>query len=433
MNDYTKIINQIKEKIVNFSKNFSKDLSKPNRKFILNMIYGLISSSSSYLSEIARSLKEDISLKKVVERLSNNLANFDKEKRDYVWNNYVDYVKDKVDDNTVFCLDPGDLGKKHSKKLENLDLIKDGSTGEYINGYKMVEVAALTKNEKLPIPIYSSLYSSKDEDFISENDECLTALKYIKNQFGNMGVYALDRGFDDEKYFRYFSDNNLSFVIRMTVKRNVTVCKSGKTRNIRKVAVSKKCKSQYSYKDKNGITRTAYAGYIKIQISNIEDKEFYLVIIKSSEFPNSPMMLLTNLVPENDEFTKIVNKVYIARWKIEEYFKFKKQQFKFEKLLVRTLNSIRTLNMLLSIVIGFIAIFSDNQKYAQYIIVFEAAQSLRTNDKIVLVYYAIERGFNKIFNNDKNGIKKLYSSENIKTESEQCILPEFSNFSCIIN
>ena len=433
MNNYTKIINQMKEKIVTFSKNLSIDLSKPNRKFVLNLIYGLICSSSSYLSEIARSLKENITLKKTIERLSNNLTNFDKEKRDYVWNNYVDKIKDKIDDNTVFCFDPGDLGKKNSKKLENLDLIKDGSTGEYINGYKMIEVVALTRREKLPIPVYSSLYSTKDEDFISENDECLTALKYIRNKFGNMGIYALDRGFDDEKYFKYFSNNDLSFVIRMTVKRNITVCKSGKTRNIKKVAISKKCKTQYSYKDKNGITRTAYAGYMKVKIPNIEDKEFYLVVIKSSEFSNSPMMLLTNLKPENDEFTKIVNKVYIARWKIEEYFKFKKQQFKFEKLLVRTLNSIRTLNMFLSIVIGFIAIFSDNQKYAQYIIVFEAAKSLRTNDKIVLVYYAVERGINKIFNNDKNGIKKLYSSETIKTESEQCILPEFSNFNCFIN
>ena len=433
MNNYTKIINQMKEKIVTFSKNLSIDLSKPNRKFVLNLIYGLICSSSSYLSEIARSLKENITLKKTIERLSNNLTNFDKEKRDYVWNNYVDKIKDKIDDNTVFCFDPGDLGKKNSKKLENLDLIKDGSTGEYINGYKMIEIAALTRREKLPIPVYSSLYSTKDEDFISENDECLTALKYIRNKFGNMGIYALDRGFDDEKYFKYFSNNDLSFVIRMTVKRNITVCKSGKTRNIKKVAISKKCKTQYSYKDKNGITRTAYAGYMKVKIPNIEDKEFYLVVIKSSEFSNSPMMLLTNLKPENDEFTKIVNKVYIARWKIEEYFKFKKQQFKFEKLLVRTLNSIRTLNMFLSIVIGFIAIFSDNQKYAQYIIVFEAAKSLRTNDKIVLVYYAVERGINKIFNNDKNGIKKLYSSETIKTESEQCILPEFSNFNCFIN
>lgn len=431
MNNYTKIISHMKEKIVNFSKNISKDLSIPNRKFILNMIYGLICSSSSYLSEITRSLKEDTTLKKVVERLSNNLANFDKEKRDYVWDSYIENIKNKIDDNTVFCFDPGDLGKKHSKKLENLDLIKDGSTGEYINGYKMIEVAALTKKEKLPIPVYSNLFSSKEEDFISENDECLTALRYINNKFGNMGVYALDRGFDDEKYFKYFSDKNLSFVIRMTVKRNVTVCKSGKTRNIKKVAVSKKCKTQYTYKDKNGITRTATTGYVKVKIPSIEGKDFYLVIIKSSEFPNSPMMLLTNLVPENDEFTKIVNKVYIRRWKIEEYFKFKKQQFKFEKMLVRSLNSIRTLNMLLSIVIGFIAMFSDDQEYAQYIIVFEAAQSLRNNDEIVLVYYVIEKGFNKIFNYDENGIVKLYRRKN--NESEQCILPEFSNFNCFIN
>lgn len=157
------------------------------------MTYGLISSSSSFLSEIARSLKEKTTLKKVVERLSKRLTNFDKEKRDVVWNNYINEIKDKIDENTVFCFDPGDLGKKHSKKLEKLDLIKDGSTGEFINGYKMIEVVALIKNEKLPIPVYSSLFSSTEEEFISENDEYLTALRYINNKFGNMGIYALDR------------------------------------------------------------------------------------------------------------------------------------------------------------------------------------------------------------------------------------------------
>ena len=96
------------------------------------MIYGLISSSSIYLSEIARNLKEDITLKKVVERLSNNLSTFNKGKRDYVWECYIDNITPKIDDSTVFCFDPGDLGKKHSTKLENLDLIQDGSTGEYI-------------------------------------------------------------------------------------------------------------------------------------------------------------------------------------------------------------------------------------------------------------------------------------------------------------
>lgn len=145
------------------------------------------------------------------------------------------------------------------------------------------------------------------------------------------------------------------------------------------------------------------------------------------------MILLTNLKPNNDEFTKVVNKVYITRWKIEEYFKFKKQQFKFEKILVRTLNSIRTLNMLISIVIGFIAIFSDYQKQGQYLIVFKASESLKVNNKIVLVlvFYAIERGFKKIFQNDKKGIKIMYSRE--KQKSKQCILLEFSNFNCFNN
>ena len=167
------------------------------------------------------------------------------------------------------------------------------------------------------------------------------------------------------------------------------------------------------------------------RLKTFEEKEYYLVVIKSTEFPKAPMMLLTNIKPGNDNFTKIVYKVYVRRWKIEEYFKFKKQQFKFEKILVRSIKSLRTVNMLLSIVIGFIGIFSDNQKYGQYLIVFKTAKSLKTNEKIVLVYYAIERGLNKKLSYNNNGIKNIYSRK--KEKSEQCILPEFSDFNCFIN
>ena len=187
MNNYSKIINQMKEKITNFSIKISEGLSRPNSKFVLDMSYGLISSSSSFLSEIARSLKENITLKKVIERLSNHLANFDEDNRKLVWDNYINSVKEKIDEDT----------------------------GEFINGYKMIEVAGLTKNEQLPIPVYSRLFSSNEEKFVSENEEYLNALKYINKTFGDKGTYALDRGFDDEKYFKYFSNTNLKFVIRM--------------------------------------------------------------------------------------------------------------------------------------------------------------------------------------------------------------------------
>ena len=416
MINYNKIISNMEVKIKNFSKKISKGIkSKKKRDFVFEMLYGLIASSSCHLSEIARSLKEKISLKALEKRLSRNLDEFNNGKEiestyeevrnKVIFENYEDEIKNKIDENTVFCFDPGDLTKKWTSKFEGIDVIKDGSTGEYNPGYHMIEVAGLSKNEKLPIPVYTRLFSGKEEGFVSTNEEYLKAIEYLGEKYEKKGIYALDRGFDDKRYFEKFASLGMNFVIRMKKTRDVSNAESGIVENIRKKSKRVKMKWSYKYKNKKGITRTAYTGYMKIKIPDIEKKTFYLVVIKSEDFPNDPMMLLTNMIPENEEFTKIVNKVYIRRWKIEEYFRFKKQQFGFEKELVRSLNSIRTLNVLLTIVIGFIGMLSDNQKDIQYLVVFEASESLRKNKDIVLVFYAIERGMKKIFAYNFNGIK----------------------------
>ncbi len=416
MNNYTKIISNMEEKIKNFSKKISKGIDKKKKRdFILDMLYGLMASSSCFISEIARSLNEDITLRALEKRLARNLEEFNNGKEEsskyedirnkIIFENYENEIVDKIDENTVFCFDPGDLTKEFTTKFEAIDTIKDGSTGEFKQGYHMIEVAGLTKKEKLPIPVYTRLFSAQEEGFVSVNDEYFKAIEYLGKKYDKKGIYALDRGFDDQKYFMKFMELELDFVIRMTKKRDVSNATSGITENIVKKANRVKMKWSYKYKDKKGITRTAYTGYMKIRIPAIEGKSFYLVVIKSEEYPNLPMMLLTNMKPENEEFTKVVNKVYIRRWKIEEYFRFKKQQFGFEKELVRTLNSIRTLNVLLTIVIGFIAMFSDNQKQIQYMVIFEASNSLRKNEDIVLVFYAVERGMKKIFEFNLNGIR----------------------------
>lgn len=269
----------------------------------------------------------------------------------------------------------------------------------------MIEVAGLSKTEKLPIPVYTRLFSAKEEGFVSVNDEYLKAIEYLGEKYDRKGVFALDRGFDDKKYFEKFASLGLNFVIRMKKNRDVSNADSGIVENIKKKSKRVKMKWSYKYKNKKGITKTAYTGYMKIKIPDLENRTFYLVVIKSEDFPKDPMMLLTNMMPEKDDFTKIVNKVYITRWKIEEYFRFKKQQFGFEKEMVRTLNSIRTLNVFLTIVIGFIGIFSDRQKAIQYLVIFEASESLRKNKDIVLVFYAVEKGLKKIFTYNFNGIK----------------------------
>jgi hypothetical protein len=73
-------------------------------------------------------------------------------------------------------------------------------------------------------------------------------------------------------------------------------------------------------------------------------------------------MLISNLKPESKKLTKTIYEAYLKRWKIEEYFRFKKQQFGIENIRVRSLRSIRNMDWLLTILIGFIGIQSEKRK-----------------------------------------------------------------------
>ncbi|MGM0500786.1 MAG: hypothetical protein ACQERL_11355 [Bacillota bacterium] len=114
------------------------------------MIYGFLDSQSVLLSNIGRSLKENNLLKKTVERLSRNLDNFD-EQEDLIEKN-INELKSYIDDNTVFCCDKSDVVKPYSKKLEALD--------------------------------------------------------FVEEHFGKKGIYALDRGYDANMYYEYFTEDN---------------------------------------------------------------------------------------------------------------------------------------------------------------------------------------------------------------------------------
>ncbi len=65
---------KLRDQINKFSGELSRGLSKPRRRFVEEMIYGIQARGSVHLTEVARALDERISLKKTHERLSNNLS-----------------------------------------------------------------------------------------------------------------------------------------------------------------------------------------------------------------------------------------------------------------------------------------------------------------------------------------------------------------------
>ena len=59
MTNYSILGRNLKRGIFKFCGKISKGFYRPAQKFILDMIYGLVSGKSCYLTEIARKLKED--------------------------------------------------------------------------------------------------------------------------------------------------------------------------------------------------------------------------------------------------------------------------------------------------------------------------------------------------------------------------------------
>ena len=66
------------------------------------------------------------------------------------------------------------------------------------------------------------------------------------------------------------------------------------------------------------------------------------------------MMLATNRdIRLKDDVIKVA-RLYFSKWKIEEYFRCKKQMFQFENFRVRKLKAINALNFYLTLCMAFL-------------------------------------------------------------------------------
>ncbi len=97
--------------------------------------------------------------------------------------------------------------------------------------------------------------------------------------------------------------------------------------------------------------------YLKVSLPRYKNHAMYLVLLYG--LGKKPMMLLTNKVVNSKKAAISIVRVYMSRWRIEEYFRFKKQQFRFENFRVCSLHSIKTLNLLLTIAISFIGMNAE--------------------------------------------------------------------------
>ena len=403
MNNFTTNTYEMKREILNFSKKVSEGVNKATTKFVMDMQYGLAKGGSCLISNIARSLDENIKLNYTIDRLCDNLSNMYQEEKEIIWNNYLNEVSKNIDkENAIVLFDDSDINKEYSKKLEDLDRVIDGSSQDkkIVNGYHVCEATVLSMNNKQPMSIYSKIYSCKSKNFVSKNTYTLESIKAAENMIGEKFIGVFDRGYDDNKIFKYMSNNKHEFVVRLDDERILLF--KGKKRSVGELAKTRKGKISYKALFDDSEEYELMLSYTKATLP--ANKEEYTLVIVYGLSEKSPMKLLTNInIKDKVDVIKVV-RLYLSRWRIEEHFRGKKQEYDFENMRVRTLESMNTLNMMLTIHLGHIAILAAKiDKKLLTIKILYASKSLK--DKSIVWLSQIARGIKNILAYAHTGIR----------------------------
>lgn len=121
-------------------------------------------------------------------------------------------------------------------------------------------------------------------------------------------------------------------------------------------------------------------------------------------------MLATNKEIRSKEDVIMIAKAYFSRWRIEEYFRCKKQVFRFESFRVRKLSAINALNFYITLCMAFLAHISMKpETHAIKVSIIQKADPVK--QKVHFCYYRLVKGISGILSYAKEGVRLWFRTK----------------------
>ncbi len=323
--------------------------------FVCEMLFGIQKSKDIKLSNISRALSETIPLIKTEDRLCRNLAS--KDLSQHINETLCRLASNKINDNDVIAIDPGDIMKPYAKEMEGLCSTWDGDKKTNATGYHLCQIVIANTEHTKVIPTYSHVWSSKEDDYIDRHTELFKAIDTLTKHIGNKGIWAIDREGDDNTIIQKFIADEKKFVTRLKYNRLIFLGKSIYRMQdfVKKVETPFMAKLINQDQDAKKEITISY-GATPIQLNGIKEK---LIALLVKGFGEKPMVLITNLdisTFDADETFSIL-KNYLTRWKCDETYRYIKQAYNLEDVRVRSLIAIKNTVALVMAVAYFAIIY----------------------------------------------------------------------------
>lgn len=293
--------------------------------------------------------------------------------------------------------DGSDIRKPYSKNLPHLTKVKSLEK-QIINGYNTFNSIVINDLDKRVHLLASTLYSTSDPNYnqtigagFTQNDIILSQIKQtdeaLKTEFADLKVrHLFDRGHDDQNLFEFVDNLGSTFIVRAKSSRNsneFTIDEKGKPQAIKLINTSLQERQERILEKfvwKNKVFQQAKIAMTWGKLT-LKDKTYSVVKVqvfdreKKAIFKDV-MLLITNELIDSFDTAFEIYKAYLRRSKIENVFKFLKDQLGWEEFRVRDFVVIQNIISLCFFVAGY---FYENQqeiaKDPQIIIICQLAKS----------------------------------------------------------
>jgi len=327
---------------------YASQLTRPETRCLKDMVLGILKSRSVFVNQIAASLRESLKLKDVAKRLSAQYLKDDFAEN--VLEGHLETVGSGISKNDFILMDGTDISKKHARYMEGLDFVKNGDTGGIGLGYNVLNINAINGHKEMT-PLYSKAYSY-EMGALSSNDEIKKVVLAVKGHINDKGCWVFDRGADNTILKDFFTGQCTQCIIRL--KRNSRLVHKGEGLKVSQIEQRiEYMVSQQVIKIKKDrpVVRTYDLAAVKVGHTTAKGKQvpLWLVISRSKQHGGLCYLLVKSSLCNAIEVAQWAFKGYGLRWKIEEYHRHVKQEYRLEDVQIKTFTGIQSILAVLTV------------------------------------------------------------------------------------
>jgi len=335
-----------------FLQPIGENLTKPQKKFLRDGLVGLLRAGRPVVCRMARKLPDQgtefLSRLRRLEGHLNGDDQLDAKVKAALPGLWLPMVKD----DTPIILDLSDIAKPLAKKMDYLATVRDGSTGQLVNGYWLVELYA-SVSRKNPIPILMEPFSHEQPFCPGQNPIIIDAVRWAFELTDKRGVLVVDRGGDARALLEDWIDHDYRFVVRLRGDRDllwfyegfggaattVRIQQEGQWVSVETRQLAEHMPTLHrawrTVKRRGKVVlRFSQVGWVKVRLPGRE--QTLTMVVARSPGHDVPFMLLTSLPVESGDDARRVLLYYARRWECEEGIRFLKSEVSLER--VRTFN-----------------------------------------------------------------------------------------------